>query len=160
MKNSTEITKEELYSKVQELTEKLIVLDKNYTRDMNKIREELTSLQDLIANLTIEEWKSSQAVRKSELEYRKSSQDPNKSLELGDVVIITNSRNGLQGTVGVLCKLNTYWAWVQGKDPNIKPIQRARFNMEIVEHPYHHGYYQNEREQWGFTGKGKAVKDE
>ena len=156
MKTEKNITKEAIYSKLQEIANKLDKVDSDYRREVTSIKEEVAALTELITDLSVED----QVEEVTRPVLRETEQNPNKPLELGDVVEITNTRNGLQGTIGTLSKLNTYWAWVQGPDPTIKPIQRARFNVSVVEKPNNHGYHQDDRDRWIYTGYGKATKRE
>ena len=167
-------TKNKLSNKLQEITERLDILQIKYNEETNQLKEELADLLKEIDNLSDEGYQTAeeQITEREEIpiaipavvvpigpqKRSRSLRDPfplppypkykkRESLRVGDIVQITNDYKKQFGVVGKVFRLEDYWVWLKDRDGI--PYQRARFNVRKAQDPVNYGYYKRNGEyEW------------
>ena len=167
-KNTIETSnKNQLSSKILDITQRLDILQLNYIKETNQLKEELAVLQCEVDNLsetgyhtadedsnetpTIPVAIPAQLVNVISRSKRRSRSIPDplplppypkykraQALTVGDIVQITNGYKGKYGTVGKIVRLESYWVWLRYRDN--EQHQRARFNIRLAQDPIQYGY--------------------
>ena len=159
--NNNKAGAKELESELQKVTQRLNNLELYYQQETDKLKLEINNIQKKIDESTSSEVNGAHEEIHTVVEERilkRVVQDPDLAIEVGDVVQIQNNWRGLRNVVGVVDEVNKNWVWILDHVPNSKRIQRGISNIKIVTRPYDYGFYQDEWNQWVYTGKGKAAK--